>query len=139
VTNSGFLKFAACDQFQAQVQPPCIIQREQSHGRAARWRDSFDVWSLEAKMVVPVVTSGMKQLDYLFGVGINARDVGSLVKITAMARKCEVANFVRAAMLFGDNVFDVVCQFGVLLWQPAILTTIICPLSDKVARSGIHN
>jgi hypothetical protein len=30
-------------------------------------------------------------------------------------------------------------QFGVLLCQQAVLTTIVRPLSNKNARSGIHN
>ena len=42
-------------------------------------------------------------------------------------------------MLFGDNVLDVMRQFGVLLWQQAVLTTILRPLSNKVARGGIHS
>ncbi len=42
-------------------------------------------------------------------------------------------------MLLGDNVLDVMRQFGVLLRQQAVLTAILRPLSDKFARSGIMN
>jgi hypothetical protein len=90
-------------------------------------------------MVVPVVTSGMEQLDYLFGVGVNTSDVGSLAKITAMAGKCEIVDFIGTAMLFGYDVLDMVDQFGMLLCQQAVLTTILRPLSNEIARGGIHN
>lgn len=90
-------------------------------------------------MILPVVTSGMKQLDYLFSVGIDTCNVGSLAKITAMACKCEIVSFIGAAMLFGDNVLDMVGQFGILLWQQTVLTTILRSLSDELARGGIHD
>ena len=42
-------------------------------------------------------------------------------------------------MLLGDNVLDVMRQFGVLLRQQAVLTAILRPLPGKFARSGIMN
>jgi hypothetical protein len=35
-------------------------------------------------------------------------------KITAMACECEIVSFIGVAMLFGDNVLDMVNQIGVL-------------------------
>jgi hypothetical protein len=90
-------------------------------------------------MILPVVTSGMKQLDYLFRAGIDTCNVGSLAKITAMACEREIVSFIGAAMLLGDNMLDMVGQFGILLWQQALLTTIFRPFSNEIARGGIHN
>jgi hypothetical protein len=70
--------------------------------------------------------------------GVDARQVGTLPEITAMASQCQVLAFVGAAVLLRDNVLDVVGQLAVLLSELAILTTIGCTAPDEVARGDIH-
>jgi hypothetical protein len=41
-------------------------------------------------------------------------------------------------MFLGDNVLNMVRQFGVLLRQQAVLTTILGPLPNEIGRGRIH-
>ena len=54
-----------------------------------------------------------------------------------MAGQCQVGRFVRAAMLFGDDVFDVVREGAVLLSQQAVLAAILSTLPDQIPRLKI--
>ena len=94
--------------------------------------------SLKAKVTVPIVASRMKQLDYLCGFRIDTCHGRSFAKITALACKGEIIHFIGAAMLFRDNVFNVVRQFRILLRHQAVLTSIFRALANKTARGGIH-
>ena len=89
-------------------------------------------------MSVPFLTPWMKQRDYFSSGRVYTCHIGPLVKITAVACKGKIVDFIWAPVLFGDYVLDVVHQFAMLLRQQAVLTTILRPLANKVARGGIH-
>ena len=53
-----------------------------------------------------------------------------------MSSQRQVAGFVGAAVLFGDDVLDVMGQFAVCLREQAVFTPILRPAPDEVARGG---
>ena len=60
------------------------------------------------------------------------------MQIAAMASECEILYIVAAAVLTGDNVFDLMRHRAMLLTEPAVLATISCPVADKQPGSGVH-
>jgi hypothetical protein len=70
--------------------------------------------------------------------GVDPRQVGTFLQITAVASQCQVLGFVGAAMLLGDYVLNVVRQLAVFLRELAILTAIVRATPDEVARGGVH-
>jgi hypothetical protein len=55
-----------------------------------------------------------------------------------MASQRQVARIVRAAMLFGDDVLNVMGEITVLLAEQALLATAGCPPPHEVSRGSIH-
>lgn len=62
----------------------------------------------------------------------------AFVEIALRAREREVVRIVRAAVLPGDDVFDVETQSGELLWQPAEFTAVASALADQLPGGRIH-
>ena len=70
--------------------------------------------------------------------GIDTCQIGALAEIASVARQRQVVGFVGTAVLFGDNVLDVVRQRTVLLGEQAVFTTIPRPPPNEIARDRIH-
>ena len=94
--------------------------------------------SVQSKMMVPMVATGIEEWHDFRGQGIDARQVGAFSRITAVTGERQIVGFVGSEMLLGDNVLDVVCQLAVLLSKQAVLTTIVRAAPDEVARRAIH-
>ena len=60
------------------------------------------------------------------------------MKVTLRARKRQVAGIVRAAMLAGNDMFNVKTETRKLLWQMAILATVSSALTDELACRRVH-
>src|ERR1043166_2385863 len=90
-------------------------------------------------MPMPSLATRIEQACKLAAVGINPREVGSLVFIAIVTCERKIFWVVIAAMLPGDDVLDVEAEIGVLiLVQAAVLATTLCPGPDQSPRSGIH-
>jgi hypothetical protein len=89
-------------------------------------------------MFRPPASQGMKQKFHLTRQRVDSTKVRTFVKIAAVAGKSEIFSLIAAAVLTGDNVFDVMRRRTVLLPDLAVLFTISCPLADKQPRFGIH-
>ena len=132
------LQFAVRYQFRPQLKTARIVECQNSNRCSSNWCEALDIRSLKAKMSLPLVTTRMKQSHYFSCSRVDTCYVGTFAKITAVACKCKIVDFVGAAVLFGDNVLNVMRQFAVLLRQAAILATILGTLANKMARRGIH-
>jgi hypothetical protein len=108
------------------------------HGRATDRRYPLDLHASKQKVVRPLVAPGVEERHKLATDRIHTCEVRALAEVAAVAGYREVVNVISPAMLFGDNMLDVVRQAAVLLAQQAILTTVIRSSPDKVARRGIH-
>jgi hypothetical protein len=69
---------------------------------------------------------------------VDSTEVWALVQIAAMASEREIFDIVAAAVLTGDNVFDLMRHRAMPLAKPAVLETISCPVADKQPGCGIH-
>ncbi|MGA2117370.1 MAG: hypothetical protein ABSH56_21735 [Bryobacteraceae bacterium] len=55
-----------------------------------------------------------------------------------MASQGEVPDLIEAAVLFGQNMLDVVRQVAIFLLKQAIFATVVGAPPDEVSRRGIH-
>ena len=122
-----------------QFQPAVLIDPQKMDGGSANRRAPRDHPVLIQKMLVPAVEPWMKQSGQLTGSGDPARRGSALVEIAVVTGEGEVLRRIRAAMLAGDDGFDVEEQRLLLLQRPAILATPVGPLPDKLAERGVHH
>jgi hypothetical protein len=80
----------------------------------------------------------VKQNLYLARYWVDSAEVWAFVKIAAMASERKIFDIIAAAVLTGDNVFDLMRHRAMLLAKLAVLATISCPVADKKPGSGIH-
>jgi hypothetical protein len=121
-----------------QFQAAGVIHGEHLHGGATGGRNPLDTNAEKQKMLSPAVAPGVEEGHKLTTDGIHAREVGALAKVAAVAGQREIFNVIAPAVLFGDDMLNVVRQLAVLLAQQAILATVIRPAPDKVSRGGVH-
>jgi hypothetical protein len=80
----------------------------------------------------------VKQNLYLARHRVDSTEVRAFVQIAAVASEREILDVIAAAVLAGDNVFDLMRHRAKLLAKLAVLAAISCPVPDKKARSGVH-
>lgn len=76
----------------------------------------------------------MKELHNLIGQWVDACEVAPFSQVAPMTGQREIVRFVRSAVLFRNNVLDVVRHRTVVLAQLAILTPISGPPPHEIAR-----
>jgi hypothetical protein len=89
-------------------------------------------------VIRPAVSPGVKKSLYLARHWVDPTQVWAFVQVTAMASERKIFDIVAAAVLPGDNVFDLMRHHAMLLAKLAILAPISGPLADKQPGSGIH-
>jgi len=124
--------------FGPQFQAASVVHGEHFHGGATGGRNPLDTHAVKQKMLSPAVAPGVEEGHKLTADGIHAREVWALAKVAAVAGQREIVNVIAPAVLFGDDMLNVVRQLALLLAQQAILATVIRPAPDKVPRSGVH-
>ena len=107
-------------QFLPQFETASIIHPEKLYGRPSGGGQSFNAGALDGKMIGPTVATRMKQGSYRTRNRINPCEVRSFVKVAAMAGQGQIASVIETAMLFRNDMFDVVEQFTVRLVQVAV-------------------
>jgi len=125
-------------EFFSQLEAPGIVQREHGNGGPAGWCYTVNERVPVYKVIRPPVSPGVKQNLYLARHRVDSTEVWAFVQIAAMAREREIFDIIAAAVLTGDNVFDLMRHRAMLLAELAVLTTISCSVSDKKPGSAIH-
>ena len=92
-----------------------IIDRKNLYGRTTGGTQSLDARAPENKVVGPSVATWRKQGRHFTRHGINSCQIGAFIKVASMASKRQIVDFVKTAMLFRNDVFDVVEQFTAFL------------------------
>jgi len=95
------------EKFGPQLQAAGVVHGEYIHGGAADGRDPHDAHTTEQKVLSPRVASGVEERHQITAKAIHAREVRSLAKITAVAGQREIVNVIAPAVLFGDDMLDV--------------------------------
>jgi len=122
-----------------QVQPkgdskldaPRSIHLEQPYSRASGLGQSNQLVICLTEVPVPMISTGVKEANYILRVRINRGEVGALVAIASIARQGEIFRIVVAAMLNGKDVFDVKKNVRNRVLRHA---TILAPVSGALAH-----
>jgi hypothetical protein len=81
-------------------------------------------------MIRPPISPGMKQNLDLARHRVDSTEVWAFVQIAAMASECKIFDVITAAVLSGDNVFDLMRHRTMLLVKLAVFATISGPIAD---------
>src|SRR5206468_3150017 len=114
------------------------VHSKQRRGRAAHGCLADEVRFVACEMIFPSVASRMKEPRDLPGLGINPSEVRALMEIALRAGEREIVRIVRAAVLPGDDVFDVKTESGKLFRQTTIFAAVSGALPDKLAGHRVH-
>ena len=93
------------------------------------------VSSRHLKVFVPTVKTGVEQPSHNSGDRIDSSEIRTFAKIASVARQSQVFHIICPAMLFGNDVFHMMCQFAVSLRQKTVLATIACALPHQLAST----
>ena len=102
-------------QFLPEFDTASIVHRENLYCRTSCGAQSLDVRAPENKVVRPSVAAWMKQGCHFARHGIDPGQIGTFMKIASVAGKRQIVGFVETAVLFRNDVFDVMEHFTVLL------------------------
>ncbi len=80
----------------------------------------------------------MKQKSWERGYRIDAAKVRTLVEITAMRGKRQVFDIIAAAVLSGDDVFEVIRQSAPFLGKQSIFADSAGAAPHEIANAGLH-
>jgi hypothetical protein len=115
------------------------VHFQNANGSAADGGPSHDIDTLPAEVIVPFILPGMKECGDLFGLRVDAGEIGAFVQITIDARQGEVIQVIGPAVNFRDDVFDVKrSQRGIFLRQLTKLAAILCAPSNAYFRAFVH-
>lgn len=90
-------------------------------------------------MRLPFLLPGMEQRDDLARVRINSRQIRPLMPIAPVAGQSQVLKVIVAAMLPGNDVFDMKAEERLVrLVEVAILAAISRAIAYKVGCSNVH-
>jgi hypothetical protein len=97
----------AGEKLRPQFQAAGVVHGEYVHGSATDRSDPHDAYTSEQKVLSSVVAPGMKEGRNLAAEWIDTREVRSLAKIATVARQREIVDIIAPAVLFGDDMLDV--------------------------------
>src|SRR5262245_49499317 len=89
-------------------------------------------------MVRPPTLSRMKQARELMRLGVDSSQVWTFMKVAAVACERQIFHVIGSAVLFGDDVLDVMRQFAVLLSQMAVFAAFVSTTMHELACCRIH-
>jgi hypothetical protein len=84
------------------------IHLQQEYRGATDVRETDDSGRFDSEMIVPVTASRMKQGHQSIAIRITAGQVGSFEQIAMVSGERKIREVIRAAMLFGDDVFHMI-------------------------------
>jgi len=81
------------------------------------------------EVIMPVMTPRMEQLGHRLRLRIDARQVGTFMKIAINTRERQVVEIVSATMFLGDNMLDVeFSEWGIILMELAVFAAMASAL-----------
>lgn len=120
-------------------QPVAGVHSKQPDGGASGGGLARDSGTVPREVLGPVIPTGMKQRSHRAGVRVNPREIGALLEIALRAGEREVGGVFSAAMLSGDDVFEVETEGGGVLRQATVFAAVAGSLADKFAGGAVHS
>jgi hypothetical protein len=99
-------QLAEPQKFLSQLQTAGIIQVENLDGSAPRRGQALKICAPERKVGKPLVAPRVKQDLHATRQGVDSTQVGTLVKVAAVASQREIVDIVEPAVLPGNHVLD---------------------------------
>ena len=127
------------EKFGPQLQAASVIHGEQVYRGATDRRSPHDTCPAKRKVLGPPLASGVEQTHDLTAEGIHACEIRALTEITAVTGQREVFDVIAPAVLFSNDMLDVVRKCADRLGEQAILASVIRSAPDKVPRGGVHH
>ncbi len=132
--TSGLGELASWKKFLTQIQPAGVVHGKHVYSSASGRRCSLDLHADNAKVIRPPIPARVKKCRNYPGEWIDAGEVRSLSEVAPMAGKGQIRKFVRAPVLLGNDVLDVVRKRRVLLPEQAVFAPIPGSPADHVPR-----
>jgi hypothetical protein len=126
-------------QLEAQFDPIGSVHLEKRRSRASDGGEPNDLPAAEIEVFLPVVSARMEQLRHLAGLRVAANEVGSFVKIAAVAGEGQVVWGVISSVLPSRDVLNVEKhRCLVVAVQQAVFTPMTGALRYQPAQRGVH-
>jgi len=93
---------------------------------------------MKLEMVGPHVLMGVEEWYDGRGLDVNSREIRTFACVASITGQGEVLRVVWAAVLFRDNVLDVMGEAALLLAEEAVFATVPGPRADILSRLRVH-
>jgi hypothetical protein len=94
------------EKFGSQLQTPSVVHSKHVDGGASRGRNPNDAHTPKQEGLSPPFAPGVEEGNKLAAQGIHARKIWALAKITAVTCQREVVDVISPAVLFSDDMLD---------------------------------
>ena len=108
-----------------------VVETKQPRRRVGCGCEGFEARSVDLKMIRPAVLARMKQRNNLSGFGINRGEIASFAAIAERAGERKVFRSRPPAVLFRDDVVDLVESKGHRFIQTAVFAASTGPRADE--------
>ncbi len=113
--------FACLDQPLPLLYPIGMIELQDGDSSPSLWGEGGDQVAVKAEMIGPGLGSRVEEGRQLAGLRVQRSQVSALVMVAVRAGQSQVIQGRTAAVLFGDNVFDLEGQKGECLGIETVL------------------
>lgn len=138
IPRAGSFQHPKLDEHFPPTEPVAGVHLEQPDGGAPCGGFTRDVGPLAGKVIRPPIAPRMEQRRQNAGVGIDPAEVGALLEIALRTGEREVGDVIGAAVLPGDDVFQVETESGRALREAAIFAAVLRPLAYLVRGDVVH-
>lgn len=90
-------------------------------------------------MPLPFVATRIEQPNFTAAFGIDAGDVGAFMAIARKTGRRAIFEFISAAMLLGDDVFNFKGKLVKLRGHSAVFATVACSMHDMLSQGVGHD
>ncbi len=130
-TRRDYRKPPRIREFVAQVKPSRVIHVNR---RTPNRRLSLNTHLFHySEVILPPLPPWVKEGHNLTLEWVNTGKIWPLFQVAAMARQGQILRIVGSPVLLGDNVFNVVGKWTVLLVEQAVFAAITGPAPDELA------
>ncbi|MEQ8839247.1 MAG: hypothetical protein RID07_20750, partial [Lacipirellulaceae bacterium] len=120
------------------LNPFWAIHFQQFYSATTRGCKPNDLVILDRKMLAPMVNPWIEQVNFLFGLGIERREIRAFIPITMRASPCQIRFAIFRLVNLRDDVFHMKWNRGEEVGQTAILTLPVSTLTNSSLSCCIH-
>ncbi len=111
-----------------------MVKNQQLNRYTTNGRERQDVGSLQSKTGFPYLGARVKERSQLISNWIEGRNVGAFAPVAVNTSQSQVLIRGRAAMLFSNNVVNLMRQQHVIIVNVTVFTASRSPFPDQLAQ-----